>query len=319
MRVAFFGTSEFAVPSLERLAGSAHEVVLCVTQPDRPQGRGLKLGASPVKQAAQRLGIPVAQLERLTVGALEGRPADVGALASYGQIVKPDVLERFPHGMLGIHPSLLPKYRGAAPVAWALLNGETRTGLTIFKMNERLDAGDMLLQEPVEIGVEEDAAALTARLAALGAEALLRTLDQVASGRAAFRPQDEAQASYAPKLTKAQGRIDWSQPAAVVVRQVRALTPWPGAATSWRGEPLKVWRAAPGMSPAGGNAAPGTVTGVEAERLTVAAGTGHVELLEVQPAGRRKQTVREFLAGHNVQVGDQLGQEGEGRMAKGEG
>ena len=305
MRVIFFGTSEFAVPSLERLAGSAHEVVLCVTQPDRPQGRGLKREPSPVKRAAEALKLRLLQPEQLDAEVCQAHPAEIGALAAYGKIVKPDVLDGFPHGMLGIHPSLLPKYRGAAPVAWALLNGETRTGLTIFKMNERLDAGDILLQEPVEIRAEEDAAALTARLAALGAAALLRTLDQVAAGRATFRPQDEAQASYAPKLTKEQGRIDWSLPAEAIARLVRAMTPWPCAAARWRGEPLKIWRVA--ARPVSAGQAPGTVTVVKLDCLTIAAGQGSVDVLEVQPAGRRRQSVKEFLAGHKLQPGDKLG------------
>jgi methionyl-tRNA formyltransferase len=305
MRVIFFGTAEFAVPSLERLARSTHEVALCVTQPDRPQGRGLKREPSPVKRTAERLGIPLAQPERLDARMCEGRAAEVGVVAAYGQLVKRDVLEAFPQGMLGVHPSLLPKYRGAAPVAWALLNGETRTGLTIFRMNERLDAGEILLQEPAVVEPEEDAAGLTARLASLGAETLVRALDALAEGGARPVPQDEAQATYAPKLTKAQGRIDWTQPAEAIARLVRATNPWPGAVSAFRGESLRIWRAAVGGAPRAGQV-PGTVVDVEPDRLIIAAGGGTLVITELQPAGRRRLSAREFLAGHRVKIGDRF-------------
>ena len=304
MRAAFFGTSEFAVPTLERLAASRHSVVLCVTQPDRPQGRGLKPEPSPVKQAAVRLGIPLAQPERLTIQALSGHAADIGVLASYGQIVRREVLEAFPRGMVGVHPSLLPKYRGAAPIAWALLNGETRTGLTIFQMNERLDAGEILLQEPVDAEPREDAAALTARLAALGGELAVRALDEAERGSLRPAAQDEARAGYAPKLTKAQGQIDWAASAAVIERQVRALTPWPGAVTLWRGEPLKIVRATAAAATAG--TLPGALIQAGPDTLVVATGEGAVAISDVQPAGRRKQTVREFLTGRKMQAGDRF-------------
>lgn len=305
MRVIFFGTAEFAVPSLERLVTSGHRVVLCVTRPDRPQGRGLKPEPSPVKQAAERLHIAVVQPERLTTDALRGHAADIGVLAAYGQIVRRDVLEGFSRGMVGVHPSMLPKYRGAAPVAWALLNGETRTGLTIFQMNERLDAGDILLQKLVDIEPHEDAAALTARLARLGGELAVRALDAAERGSAHLVPQDDGQASYAPKLSKTQGRIDWNAPAAVIERMVRATTPWPGAVTAWRGEPLKIVRAA--LAPAIGSKPPGAVMQAGPDALIVATGEGALAVTELQPAGRRRLSAREFLAGYKVQVGDRFG------------
>jgi methionyl-tRNA formyltransferase len=307
MRVIFFGTSDFAVPSLQRLAGSRHEVVLCVTQPDRPQGRGLRRQPSPVKQAAEALNLPLAQPEHLDATICEGRAAAVGALAAYGQMVGPDVLGSFPHGMVGVHPSLLPKYRGAAPVCWAILNGETRTGVSIFKMNERLDAGDILLQESVDILPREDAAALTGRLAVHGADMLLRALDGLAEADIQPRPQDDAEATYAPKLTKAQGAIDWTQPADVIERLVRAMTPWPGATTSWKGEAVKILRAVPRIGEIPAGAAPGSVITVESDRLVITAGRGAVEILDVQPAGRRRQSARQFLAGHRLKPGDLLG------------
>ena len=302
----FCGTAAFAVPSLERLLDAGHTIVQCVTQPDRPQGRGLSREPSPVKQAALRLGLPLAQPERLSAAPVEGLDPDVGVAAAYGQLIRRDVLALAPHGVLGVHPSLLPKYRGAAPVAWALLNGETATGVTIFRLNERLDAGDILLQRRVAVEPREDAQALTSRLAQAGAQAMVEALEALARGQARFEPQDEAQASLAPKLTKAQGRIDWRAPAEAIERLVRATVPWPGASTLWQDAPMKVWRVAVGADALQG-ASPGTVVGVAQGAVSVATGRGALELLEVQPAGRRRMRIAEFLAGHRMTVGEQLG------------
>jgi len=302
----FFGTAEFAVPSLERVAAARHEVVLCVTQPDRPQGRGLGRQPSPVKQAAARLGLPLAQPERVEAAPLEAVHPEIGVVAAYGQLIPREVLTLAPHGMLGVHPSLLPRYRGAAPVAWALLNGETTTGVTIFQLNERVDAGEIVLQETVAIEPHEDAHDLTGRLAQHGAEALVRALELVANGRARFELQDDSQATFAPKLTKAQGRIDWRSPAARLERLVRAMMPWPGAFTEWRGGPLKVWRAAEGDAPERAGV-PGTAMRVTDEVLEVMTGQGTLALIEVQPAGGRRMRVREFLAGHPIQAGERFG------------
>ena len=304
MRVVFFGTAEFAVPSLEALVARGHAVVRCVTQPDRPQGRGLRLEPSPVKQVALRLRVPLLQPERLSASALEDVQADVGVAVAYGQLIRRDVLSRPAHGVLGIHPSLLPKYRGAAPVAWALLNGDTVTGMTIFRLNERLDAGEILVQEHLAIEPHEPADALTRRLAALGAQCLLRALELIEGGAAAYAPQDEAQATSAPKLTKTQGRIDWSAPAEAIERIVRATIPWPGASTAWRGEPLKIWSAAAGR--AGQPAPPGTVVSTDGGLLAVSAGQGVLQIAEVQPPGGRRMTVKEFLAGHPVKEGERF-------------
>ena len=302
----FFGTAEFAVPSLERVSAARHEIVLCVTQPDRPQGRGLGRQPSPVKQAAMRLGLPLAQPERLEAALLEALRPEIGVVAAYGQLIPGELLTLAPHGMLGVHPSLLPTYRGAAPVAWALLNGETTTGVTIFRLNERLDAGEIVLQETVAIEPHEDANALTGRLAQRGAEALARALELVANDRVRVKPQDESQATVAPKLTKTQGRIDWRSPAATLERLVRATIPWPGAFTEWRGRALKVWRAVAGAAPER-PAVPGTVVRVTDDTLEVATGQGTLGLVEVQPAGGRRMRVREFLTGHHIEVGERLG------------
>ncbi|MBI4003868.1 MAG: methionyl-tRNA formyltransferase [Candidatus Omnitrophica bacterium] len=308
MRVIFFGTSEFAVPSLEALAAAASSqtVVMCVTQPDRPRGRGLGVAPSPVKRAAARLGLPLMQPERLAAALFQGLPHEVGVVAAYGQLIPQEVLALPTQGMLGVHPSLLPKYRGAAPVAWAILNGEATTGVSIFKLNKRLDAGELLLQETVPIEAGEDAHTLTARLARCGAQTLLRTLEMLAAGRIRVHAQDESRASLAPKLTKAQGEIDWQKPAEVIERLVRATVPWPGAATAWRGGSLKIVSAGLGEHRAQ-KAVPGTVVDVTADSLAVAAGQGTLIIREVQPAGKRRMGVREFLAGHPIKVGDILG------------
>ena len=303
MKVAFFGTSAFAVPSLERLA-ARQQVTLCVTQPDKPQGRGLKPEPSPVKVAAQRLSVPLRQLARLDRAVVEESGATLGVVVAYGTLIPREVLAVLRHGMLGVHPSLLPKYRGAAPVAWAILNGETMTGVTIFRLNERLDAGEILIQEPVRIEPDEDAHALTERLARLGADALVRAVDMLETGRAVFRPQDDAAATMAPKLAKAQGRVDWTAPAETLARLVRALAPWPGASTTWQGRDMKLWAASAAAGPA---AAPGTVVSVGPEAVVVATGQGTLAIRALQPAGRRRMTVQEFLAGHEVRVGDHLG------------
>ena len=308
MRVIFFGTSSFAVPSLEQLVAAHHEVAVCVTRPDRPQGRGLSETPSPVKEAAVKLGLPVAQPERPQAELFRALQPEIGIVIAYGQLIRRDLLELPPHGMLGVHPSLLPRYRGAAPINWALLNGETETGLTIFRLNEQLDAGEIISQRRVAIAPDECAETLTQRLAIVGAQELARALETIALSRVTYTPQDDAQATFAPKLTKEQGRIDWRQPAVVIERLVRATIPWPGATTRWQDAPLKVWRVkvdALGASRA--SAAPGTVVHVTPDAVSVAAGTGAVVLQEVQPPGRRRMPIKEFLAGHPVQVGETLG------------
>ena len=307
MRVIFFGTSEFAVPCLEQLGAAGHDVVQCVTQPDRPQGRGLAPEPSPVKRAAIRLGLSVAQPERLEDGQFEGFDADVGVAVAYGQLIPGEFLGLPRHGVLGVHPSLLPKYRGAAPVAWAILNGETVTGVTIFRLTKRLDAGQILSRQVTPIAPGEIADVLTQRLAQVGAEELVRALTALADGRARFEPQDESQASLAPKLTKAQGLIAWDQPAEAIERLVRATQPWPGASTTWRGHSLKIFTASVDTATVLRGTAPGTVLGVSSEALRVATGQGTLAVREVQMAGKRRMNVKEFLAGHHIEVGDCFG------------
>lgn len=308
MRVVFFGTSAFAVPLLERLVGGGMTVIGCVTQPDRRQGRGLRVTPSPIKEAAQRLHVPIRQPQRVGVRDVEDWRPDVGVVAAYGQLIPEELLRWPPHGLLGVHPSLLPKYRGAAPIAWAILNGERETGTTIFRLDRRLDAGEMLLQRSMPIEPGEDAQALGERLAALSAQLLLEALQALSRGRATFHPQDESRASLAPKLTKAQGTIDWSAPAETIDRLVRATVPWPGATTTWQKQPLRVWRALMPVPPVPGTGVPGTVVAVRPSGVIVATGRGCLELQELQPSGRRRMSAQEFLAGHRVDVGQQFGE-----------
>lgn len=310
MHVLFFGTSAFAVPSLERLIERGHSIVLCVTRPDRPSGRGLLAEPCPVKAAALRHRLPLSQPEQPQAAQCAPLGADVGVVAAYGQMIRKELLAVPRYGTVGVHPSLLPKYRGAAPMAWALLNGERATGVTIYRLNDRLDAGEMILRREVAIAPSETADALGDRLAKLGAQQLVEALDLLEAGRARFEPQDESEASFAPKMTKAQGTIDWRQPSGVIERLVRATVPWPGAATQLSGRPLKVWHVAVRQeAAASAGAPPGTVIGVTHAAITVATGDGALELLEVQPAGGRRMTVREFLAGHPVTAGKRLGVE----------
>lgn len=307
MKAIFFGTSSFAVPSLQALA-QQHTVVLCITQPDQPKGRGLQIEASPVKQEALRLGIALQQSARLTAADIASVSADVGVVASYGQLIRREVMDKLPCGILGVHPSLLPKYRGAAPVAWALMQGEVAAGVTIFRINEALDAGDILLKEETPIRPQENAGQLTDRLARLAAEVLVRAMASLDSKQAVFTPQDAAKASFAPKLTKSQGRIDWHKPADEIDCLIRAVVPWPGAVTSWQGKPLKVWAArVADDKPAPATA--GRITAVREAGIRVATGHGIIELLQLQLSGKRCMSVKEFLAGHKIEAGELLGKQ----------
>lgn len=306
MRVIFFGTAAFAVPSLERLISQGHEVALCVTQPDRPRGRGLKPGPSPVKEAAVRLGVPLTQPERLGALVDERVSPEIGVAAAYGNLIPRVWLRWPPHGVVGVHPSLLPAYRGAAPVVWALLRGETRTGVSVYRLNERLDAGEVLMQRVVRIEPEEDAGALTTRLSHLGADALAEGLEAIAHGRATFTPQDESRASLAPKLTKAQRQVDWHAPAETIVRTIRAMNPSPGACVPWQGSILKLCWAVASPAQGNGGAPPGTVIRLEPDAIVVATGEGALAVTALQPAGRKRMTASAFLAGHPLRVGDQF-------------
>jgi methionyl-tRNA formyltransferase len=306
-RVIFLGTPAFAVPTLEKMAGAGYQVPLVVTQPDRPKGRGGALATSPVKEAALRLGLPVFQPERVRRPEAQARLAelqpDAMVVVGYGQIIPQSVIDIPPYGIINVHASLLPKYRGAAPIQWAIARGETRTGVTTMQIDAGLDTGDMLLQAETEIGPEETAVDLGGRLAPMGAELLIETLAGLAAGTIGPQKQDSTQATLAPILKKEDGRIDWARPAPEIHNRVRGLVPWPGAHTTFRGQSLHVWKARVGS---GGEGAPGKL--LAGRKLIVACGSSTaLELREVQLEGRKKMSGEAFANGQHLSENEVLG------------
>ncbi|MDQ0285783.1 methionyl-tRNA formyltransferase [Desulfofundulus luciae] len=310
MRVVFMGTPGFAVPALKALVGAGYPVVGVVTQPDRPKGRGKKIQPSPVKQAALHMGLPVLQPVRVRDAAFVEQLKQLGpeviVVAAFGQILPPSILHLPPRGCINIHASLLPRYRGAAPIHRAIMNGERETGVTIMLMDEGLDTGDILLQQAVVINEADNAGAIHDRLAQLGAELLLQTLNLLKQGRLHPRPQEDSLATYAPPLTREDEIIDWERPARDLYNQIRGLDPWPGARTWWGEKVLKVWRAGVKEEAAPKGALPGQVIAA-GEELVVATGRGCLSLQEVQLQGGRRLPVAEFLRGHPLAPGTVLG------------
>jgi methionyl-tRNA formyltransferase len=306
MRLVYLGTPAFAVPTLERIVAAGHETLAVVTQPDRPKGRGGQLAAPPVKEAALRLGLPVFQPERVrrpeAVEYLRKLAPDVMVVVGYGQIIPQNVIDLAPRGIINVHASLLPKYRGAGPVQWAIVNGEMRTGVTTMRIDAGLDTGDMLLKAETEIGPEETAVELGARLSVMGADLLVETLaklDTIVPER-----QNAAEATLAPILKKEDGRIDWRSAARAIHNRVRGLQPWPGAYTSFRGQALHLWRAA--VREAGGER---TGAGVirHVKPLMVECGEGWLELMDVQLEGRKRMSAADFANGQRLAENEVLG------------
>ncbi|MBZ5727107.1 MAG: methionyl-tRNA formyltransferase [Acidobacteriia bacterium] len=313
MRLVFLGTPAFAVPTLERVVEAGHEVLAVVTQPDRPRGRGQHAAPPPVKETALRLGLPVYQPERVrrpeAVEFLAGLAVDAMVVVGYGQIIPQAVIDLAPLGIVNVHASLLPKYRGAGPVQWAILNGETRTGVTTMRIDAGLDTGDMLLKAETEIGAEEDALALGGRLAAMGARLLVETLRGLASGAIVPEKQDSAQATWAPLLKKEDGRIDWSRPAPEIHNRVRGLQPWPGAYTTFRGQTLHIWTAVvSGRGMPAQSCGSGKILSVRP--LVVACGSGALELRELQLEGRKRIPAADFANGQRLAENEILGETG---------
>jgi methionyl-tRNA formyltransferase len=315
MRVAFAGTPEFAQVALARLHAAGFTIPLVLTQPDRPAGRGMKLQASPVKAFAQSRGIPVAQPRSLRLDgkyphdaaaareALLAAQPDVLVVAAYGLILPQWVLDLPPRGCLNIHASLLPRWRGAAPIHRAIEAGDGRTGITIMQMDAGLDTGDMLLVQAVDVRSDDSTASLHDRLAELGGRLIVDALALAARGELVRTPQPAEGVTYAHKIEKTEGLIDWSQAAGVTERRIRAFDPFPGASTTLRGEPLKVWRAA--WADATGE--PGQVLNVDADSVTVACGQASLRLLELQRAGGKRLSARQFLASTPLAEGERLG------------
>jgi len=309
LRVVFLGTPEFAVPSLDALLNET-DVVAVITQPDRPKGRGRQVASPPVAEAAKARDLRLLQPARLRspeiVETLRALAPDLNVTVAYGRIIPREVLELPPLGSINVHPSLLPKYRGASPIVSAIVNGETETGVTIMYQSMELDAGDIILQRRVSIAPDDTARTLEARLARLGADALIDALRLIAAGRAPRTPQDHSAATYAGKLEKEHGRIDWAKPAADLVNLIRAMDPWPSAYTAHRGRLLKVWKAESAEQIHGGE--PGTILDVrQGGGIVVGSGGGAVRLLEVQPEDRRRMSADEYARGARVRIGERLG------------
>jgi methionyl-tRNA formyltransferase len=302
LSILFAGTPEFAVPALEALLRSSHRVVAVYTQPDRPAGRGRQLAASAVKQCALRHGLPVEQPATLRDAAAAARlsswSADLMVVVAYGLLLPQSVLQAPRLGCVNIHASLLPRWRGAAPIQRAILAGDAASGITIMHMEEGLDTGPILLLRPEPIGARETAASLHDRLAAIGAEALLEALDAIASGRATPRAQPAEGATYAAKIRKEEALLDWSRPAVELDRQVRAFNAWPVAQTLWNGQQLRIWEAAPIATAATGRA--GAVIASGAQGIDVGTGEGLLRLKRVQIAGRKAMSASEFLHAHRL-------------------
>jgi methionyl-tRNA formyltransferase len=307
MKVVFMGTPQAAVPTLERLVADGHEVVAVYTQPDKPSGRSNKITYSPVKQFALDRGIEVLQPAKIkTPEALErfiSHNADVAVVVAYGRILPESFLTAFPKGAINVHFSLLPKYRGAAPVNWAIARGETTTGVTTMQMDAGLDTGDILLQREAKIGESETAPELTERLSVDGAELLsktLRTLDKIPP-----RAQDEAEASYAPLLKREDGLIVWDRSAKEIADRVRGLQPFPSSFSYRNGQKITIWRAAV-RDLVGGEL--GTVASIDKETFDIACGGGSgLSVIEVQPEGKRRMSAADFVNGMRLKVGEVFG------------
>ena len=309
LRIAFFGTPDFAVPTLRELLRSGHAVVGVVTQPDRARGRGQKLSPSPVKALALEHGLPVFQPERLrepdVAATLEGWQPDLGVVAAYGKLI-PDVLLQIPRlGMINVHGSLLPRLRGAAPVHRAIINGDTETGITIMRVVTALDSGDMFAKAVRHIAPDDTSETVEHDLAEIGAHLLVEVVNRIADGTAVETPQDDALATYAPKITREDGPIDWTRSAVQIHNQVRGLHPWPHAHTTLVGERLIVLKS--GVVHEAHTAAAGSVVAVTRDAIHVATGSGTLAIVELQTPGRRPMTAREFLAGRSIPTGTILG------------
>jgi methionyl-tRNA formyltransferase len=308
MRTVFMGSPEFAVPHLRALAG-AHEVALVVSQPDKPAGRGGQLAAPPVKVAAQNLGLPVIQPRSAKTGelreALVASGAELAVVVAYGKILPVAVLEALPRGCINVHASILPRHRGAAPIAHAIMAGDPVTGVSIMVMTDEMDAGDVLLVRETPLRPNDTTGTLTERLAALGGEAIGTAIDGLKAGVLHPTPQPAAGVTVAPRIEREQARLVWTRRAAELERLVRAMQPAPAAFTTLGGKVLKVHRAA--IAPGAGGASPGTVVRATPAGIDVATGAGSLRLLDVQLEGKRRLEAAAFLAGHRLPPGTCLG------------
>jgi methionyl-tRNA formyltransferase len=304
------GTPAFAVPTLEAMAAAGHEILAVYTQPDRPKGRGQALATSPVKEAALRLGLPLEQPERIrrpeVLETLRGQAPDVMVVVGYGQIIPQSIIDIPPLGIINVHGSLLPMLRGAGPLQWSLANGDIVTGVTTMRINAGLDTGDMLLKAATRIDIDENAQELGERLAPMGAKLLIETLEGLATGSIVAEPQNDADATYAPILSKEDGRIDWTWPAQKIHNRTRGFYPWPGTATTFRGAPLRLWKTR--LHPERVSLPPGRVASAKGPVLISCGDSTVLELVEVQQEGRKRVSGVDFRNGLRLSENEILGE-----------
>ncbi len=297
------GTPEFALPCLRALIESDDEVVAVVAQPDRPKGRGHKLIPPPTKVLAEEFNIPVLQPEKIKtqefLEELKNLKPDLICVTAYGKILPKDVLELPPHGCINVHASLLPKYRGAAPINWAIVRGETLTGITTMLMDEGMDTGDMLIKQELQISDEDDAGTISEKLSQMGGDLLINTIDELKKGKLSPAKQDESQATYAPMLKKSDGKIDWQKPAIEIHNLVRGMNPWPGSFTKFDGKSLKIFR----TETVEGQGNPGEILNSPKYSLTIATGQGALRILELQLEGNKRLDAKSFITGHPINIG----------------
>ncbi len=311
IRIVYMGTPDFAVEPLEAIIKAGYEVTAVVTQPDKQKGRGKEVKMTPVKECALRHGIPVFQPVKIkepeAVAELEKYQADLFVVAAFGQLLSEEILNMPEYGCINIHASLLPAYRGAAPIQWAVLNGEKESGVTIMQMDKGLDTGDMLLKRSVELSPTETGDSLHDKLMHLGAELIVEALSKLEKGELVPEKQKDELSSYAKKLTKAMGQIDWSKDAVSLERWIRGLNSWPSAYTFFGGKTLKIWEAQVAEENGAQKAEPGQVVSVSREGFTVACGQGALQILSLQLEGKKRVLTREFLLGYQVEPGMILG------------
>lgn len=305
MKIIFMGTPDFAVPSLKALIENGYTISAVFTQPDRAKGRGQKIKYSPVKEVALQYGIPVYQPEKLKedpwTQTISDLKPDMIVVVAYGQILKEELLNTPLLGCINVHASLLPKYRGAAPINWAVINGEEVTGITTMHMAKGLDSGDMIIKRETKIGPEETAGELHDRLAIIGAEVLIHSIKLLANNKAPRTPQEHSQSTYAPMLTKELGRINWKDTTNNIYNIIRGTTPWPTAYTFYRGKMLKVWSAQGTLAKS--KDAPGTIVKKDEKGLHVSTGDGTIIVKEIQPEGSKRMTIESYLRGNDIAVG----------------
>ncbi len=307
MKIVFMGTPDFAAMALEKLVEAGHEITLVVTQPDKEKGRGKQVQKSDVKLVAEKYDIPVFQPVKIkteeSVEILRGYEADIFVVAAFGQILSKEILDMPRYGCVNIHASLLPRLRGAAPIQWSIIDGDEKTGVTIQQMDVGLDTGDILAVKEVEIASDETGGSLFDKLAIAGAELIVETLPLIEAGKITPVPQDESLSTYAKKLSKDMGLIDWKMSAAAIERLIRGCSPWPSSYSNMGGKSLKIWKAA--VSDVKGT--PGQVLEVTKDNVTIGCGEGSLVVEELQLEGKKRMSVHDFLLGYHINVGDKLG------------